>query len=243
MTRPRSTTRTLPEQIADELGAALVAGKLPSGQRLLEQELADRFAVSRGPIREALRLLERRGIVTLTPRRGAYVRELTMDAIADLFNVRNAISALAARQAAIAPVASYVEALKRRCAELDALAADPDADAGAFADVATRAVRAVVKASGNEQAIALMAQLAEHTVWRIIWEWPLDYATAERRRHQARALRGVLEAIEKGDADAADLRLRQALEESRDHAVRTLVTLRAQPVDASRLLRTAPRPD
>ena len=96
MTRLRSTTRTLPEQIADELGVALVAGRIPAGQRLLEQELAERFAVSRGPIREALRLLERRGIVTLTPRRGAYARELTMDAIADLFNVRNAISALAA---------------------------------------------------------------------------------------------------------------------------------------------------
>ena len=140
-------------------------------------------------------------------------------------------------------MASYVDALKRRCAELDALAADPDAGAGAFADVATRAVRAIVKASGNEQAIALMAQLAEHTVWRVIWEWPLDYTTAERRRHQARALRDVLDAIEAGDAAEADARLRLALEESRDHAIHALVALRGQPVGASRLLRTAPPPD
>ena len=239
--RGRRPARTLPEQIADELGTALIAGQYAVGQRLREQELADRYAVSRGPVREALRLLDRRGMVLLTPRRGAHVREQSLDAIADLFNVRMALSLLAARQAALRPIPSYLEALGRRVGEMEALAAQAVGEAQVFADVTTRAVRAVIKASGNVHAATLIAELSEQTVWRAIWTWPLDYASPERRLTQAGHFRRVLEALEAGDPDASEERLRLALEESRDIAVATLARLRGQVVDPVRLLRTAPQ--
>lgn len=235
----RASPRTIPEQIADELGTAIVAGKHATGERLLEQELADSFGVSRGPIREALRVLERRGLVHLMPRRGAYVKSVSLNAVADLFNVRLALAGYAARLMAARPVASYIETLQRRLAELDAMAADENADPLAFALSTTRAVRTIAKGSGNEQLAELMAHLADQSVWTLVWRHPLDYVTLKRRRSQARNMRLAAEAIEAGQPDLAEQRLRHALEESRDVALATLRKLRGEHIDPHKLARSS----
>jgi DNA-binding transcriptional regulator YhcF (GntR family) len=129
--------RTLPEQVAEELGAEIVAGRRKPGERLIELELAQCFGVSRGPIREAIRILERRRLVEFNPRRGAYVRPLSLRSVADLFDVRMALSLLAVRTMATRPVESYIDTFARRCAELDAMV--DDGDPIAFARVTTRA--------------------------------------------------------------------------------------------------------
>ena len=98
--------RTIPEQVAEELGAEIIAGRRKAGERLVELDLAQDFGVSRGPIREAIRILERRRLVELLPRRGAYVRPLSLKSIADLFNVRTALSTLAVRTMATSPIES-----------------------------------------------------------------------------------------------------------------------------------------
>src|SRR5689334_19911141 len=84
--------RTLPDQVAEELGAEIVAGRRKAGERLVELDLARDFGVSRGPIREAIRILERRRLVEVRPRRGAYIKPLSLKSVADLFNVRTALS-------------------------------------------------------------------------------------------------------------------------------------------------------
>ncbi len=63
----------------------------------MERDLAEEFAVSRVPVREALQTLEKEGFVQLLPRRGAVVRELTRTVVEDLFDVRQALEVLAAR--------------------------------------------------------------------------------------------------------------------------------------------------
>lgn len=183
-------------------------------------DLAQRFGVSRGPIREAIRILERRRLVELNPRRGAYVRPLSLKSVADLFNVRLALSLLAVRSAATAPIESYIETLSRRCAELDDLV---DAgDAIAFARVTTRAVRAIARGSGNELLVELHADLANQTVWATIWKTPLDYQTREIRRTAADLMRATLDAIRRRDVEAAEASFRRLLEEDRDRALASL---------------------
>ena len=66
-------TQSLPEQIAARLAERIVSGAYAPGQRILEQAVAEEFAVSRGPVREALRLLEKDGLVMILARRGAQV--------------------------------------------------------------------------------------------------------------------------------------------------------------------------
>lgn len=232
----RFSPRTIPEQLAGEIGTDIVAGRRKAGERLIEQDLARTFGVSRGPVREALRILERRRMVDLLPRRGAYVRSLSLKSIADLFNVRLALSLLAARTMAVAPVESYVETLARRCAELNDMI--ETGDPIAFARVTTRAVRTIAHGSGNELLLELSIDLAGQTVWETIWKMPLDYRTPEIRRDAARLMTETLDAIRRHDPEAAVRSLRRMLEDDRDRALATLTDLRSEASDLSAISST-----
>lgn len=87
-------------QLAAALEEDIVAGTLAPGSRLEEVALADRFGVSRTPIREALRLLSASGLIELRPRRGAVVASLSLDRLLDMFEVMAEMEATCARFAA-----------------------------------------------------------------------------------------------------------------------------------------------
>jgi len=78
----------------------ILARRIAPGERLVESELTSRFSVSRGSIREALRLLAAEGFLEHLPNRGAIVRRLTVQEIGELFQIRAELEALAARLAA-----------------------------------------------------------------------------------------------------------------------------------------------
>ena len=86
--------------LVDSLREDILAGRRGPGERLVECELTARFAVSRGPVREALRRLAAEGLIEHWPNRGALVRRLSERAIRELFQVRIELEALAARLAA-----------------------------------------------------------------------------------------------------------------------------------------------
>lgn len=83
--------------IVEQLRSAIVSGTLAPGSRLVEIDLAERFALSRGPIREALRKLESQGLVTLRPNRGAIVRSLDLEDVLEVYLLRAALGQLAIR--------------------------------------------------------------------------------------------------------------------------------------------------
>jgi len=230
--------RSIPEQIAEDIGSAIIAGRHAVGERLIETELASRFGVSRGPIREALRILERRRLVDLIPRRGAYVREVSLNSIADLFNTRLALTTSAARIMALVRPPTYMETLRRRGDELRRLAQDPATTPGAFAYVVTRAVRTIARGSGNELLNDVISDLANQTVWTTIWKSPLDYLTQASRRRTAQRMADVLDAIERGASEDAERLLRDLLEQDRDQAIRQLARMRGETCDPHRTLRT-----
>lgn len=234
--RGLASPRTFPEQIADELGAAIVNGQYADGVRLIEQDLAKSFGVSRGPIRDALRLLERRGLVEVLPRRGAYVRGLSLNAVADLFNVRIALAGLAARTMATNGAASYLETLRRRVEELESAASDPQADPINFARIATRAVAAIVKGSGNLQLLNIMTNLGDQTFWVSMWRNSLDFTTEERRSHMANWMREALNAIEAGRPQAAADAVHEATIGGRNAAMRWLAAMRDASFDPAKLV-------
>lgn len=93
-------TQLLPERIAASLREAIVAGELGPGTRLIEQEIARRFGVSRVPLREAFRVLAGEGLVTIHPNRGAMVSEVSDAELAELFGVRALLEGHAAAKLA-----------------------------------------------------------------------------------------------------------------------------------------------
>jgi len=232
----RFAPRTLPDQVAEELGAEIVAGRRKAGERLVELDLARDFGVSRGPVREAIRILERRRLVDIRPRRGAYIRPLSLKSVADLFNVRTALSMLAVRTMATSPVESYIDTLARRCDELKAMVAIDDPIA--FAHTTTRAVKTISRGSGNDLLVELLTDLANQTVWETIWKTPLDYQTRDIRSLSADLMASTLKAIRQRKPNAAATHLGQLLEGDRDRALATLSRIRGEAIDLSAISHT-----
>ena len=93
-------TQSLPEQIAARLSERIVSGAYTPGRRILEQAVAAEFAVSRGPVREALRLLEKEGLVIILARRGAQVTNPTIAEVNEIFDIRAMLNGLRDRMMA-----------------------------------------------------------------------------------------------------------------------------------------------
>lgn len=85
--------------VSDELVDAIISGELPPGAKLSEPELARRYDVSRGPLREAILRLEGMGLVTRQPNVGARVITLSVEDVRATFAVREALEGMAARLA------------------------------------------------------------------------------------------------------------------------------------------------
>ncbi|PSJ55989.1 GntR family transcriptional regulator [Kumtagia ephedrae] len=98
--RPSRLTVAIPESLAEMLEEEIVMGRLKSEERLTEEDVAERYGVSRSPVREALRLLERDGLVIREPRRGIWVAPMSQRDFDEVYTCRIALEGLVARQAA-----------------------------------------------------------------------------------------------------------------------------------------------
>lgn len=103
--------RTLSDKASSRLTQAIVTGELAQGQKLSEADLATRFGISRGPLREAIRQLEGMRLVTRVPHAGARVVMLDKPMLADLYRVREALEGMACRMAAQAMSQEEIDTL------------------------------------------------------------------------------------------------------------------------------------
>jgi DNA-binding GntR family transcriptional regulator len=85
------TRQTLTVQVYERLREAIIQQVLPPGHRLVQSKLADDLQVSLVPVREALKTLEAEGLVSIIPRRGAFVTEISLKDLADLYFARQLI--------------------------------------------------------------------------------------------------------------------------------------------------------
>lgn len=235
--RSRLSPRTIPEQIADHLGMAILHGDYRDGERIGEQEVADRYGVSRGPVREAIRMLERRGLLSFEPRRGAFAIGISLDLIADLFNTRAALLGLAGRCFARAAPKPGLEQLTEGLARLHAIAPTGKSDAAEFALAVGRAAAAIYDHCGNLILTRMLREQGETSLWDLIWrERPLDYFTSKRRASCLEHFAATERAVRAADEIGAEARLRSIVFESRDSVLATLVETRGGSVDRAKLL-------
>jgi DNA-binding GntR family transcriptional regulator len=120
--------RPLSEEAYDVLRAAILSGRLAPGARIVEADIARQMAISRSPVREAVRKLEREGMVEYKPRRGTVVVGLSRDDVADAYKLRAHLEAygaglatLNATEADLANLAALIERM-RECAASNDLA-------------------------------------------------------------------------------------------------------------------------
>ena len=88
--------RPLREIVYEELKRQILIGEITPGTRMMEVELAEDMGVSRTPVREAIRKLEKEGLVTIEPRKGAYASNISIKDMVDVLEVRQGLEAMAA---------------------------------------------------------------------------------------------------------------------------------------------------
>ncbi len=103
--------RPLREIVYEQLKRQILTGQITPGTRMMEVELAEEMGVSRTPVREAIRKLEKEGLVTIEPRRGAYASDISLKDMVDTMEVREHLEALAAFLAAGSMTAEQQEEL------------------------------------------------------------------------------------------------------------------------------------
>lgn len=245
--RPRKgatpSLKTLPERIADELGGQIANGIIEPGQRLREIEIAASYGVSRAPVREAIRVLARRGLVDFTPRRGAFAVELTVDTLIDTFNVMALLIGLAGRYFALMADEDMLARLATIVTSFEELAEDPDCDPMEFAFAAARVGAFINRNCGSEPVASLLHHQFNNSTWNTVWRnAPLDFLTPQRRRQAAALTRARLEAFRARDGGEADRISREMTYIARDHAVAAFSARRKATFDPRRLVSEAVTP-
>lgn len=204
--------RLLTDQLFDRLCQAILDGELAPGAKLSEPQLAQAHGVSRGPLREAIRRLEERKLVTRLPRQGVRVVEPSTTRIAELFAIREVLEGLAAREAAARATAEDILALRALLLQhrrmLEGEASDEYRQSTADADFHFR----IARIAGNRMLFDLLC-VEYYTLLRFF-----------RRRHRTvpgRARRALIEheriteAIADGDKELAELMMRRHIDAAR----------------------------
>lgn len=210
-------TLTVPEQIAAQVGDRILNGRMPPGERVGEQELADEFAVSRGPVREAIRILEREGLVTILPRRGAIVTTLSVEELQELLEIRSGLFAIVAEKLATAPSPELLEMLQAGVARLSKLAESPDGG-DAYAETTYRLLILCARQCGNRRLQRLLTTFSLQTLRYS----KLGLASQERRQRSAHLWAQATQALRVGDAARAIELTRLRIDESAAEAIRQL---------------------
>jgi DNA-binding GntR family transcriptional regulator len=153
----------LGDQIAVILAEAILEGKLKGGDRLIEVELQKHFGISRSPLREAFRNLEKKGLVTIIPRKGTFVKRITRRDIEENFPVRATLEGLAARETHKRISDKILSEMTRTLSRMENAAAGGDTRTYwkhhlLFHDH-------FINASGNEVLINILKTLRMHSLW------------------------------------------------------------------------------
>ncbi len=206
--------RTMPSQIADWIAAEIVAERFAPGQRLNEKELSERLGISRAPLREALRMLETRGMVTIAPQRGARVTLLSSEEMVHLFEIRAVLVGLAAREVARRWDARLEQSLGPCLEALEQSLSDPPAYAQASSTVTLQ----IARASGNPR----LAEMIQSFALQIGRYTRLGLSTQSRRDRSIGNWRAVFAAFRAGDEAVAESLQRLLATENRNAALRII---------------------
>lgn len=187
----------LRDVVFNTLRQAILTGELKPGERLMEIHLANKLGVSRTPIREAIRKLELEGLVTMIPRRGAEVAQITEKSMNDVLEVRRAMDALCAELACERITDGETEQLRQACVAFEAAVRTGDVKKIAQADVELHDI--IVQATGNRRLVQLINNLSEQ-MYRYRFEYIKDVSQHQRLIEEHRI---IYESILKKDRETA----------------------------------------
>jgi DNA-binding GntR family transcriptional regulator len=204
---------------------AILDGRLAPGDRLKENELAERLGISRTPVREALLVLQAEGLVEASPNRGATVRTYRAEDLEDMYGLRALLEGHAAHQAATRITGEQLARLRASCERFDALRTQDDVAGLTQENNAFHAT--ILEAAGSERLADMVRKVVElPLVYRsFIWYSP-DQKLISLHYH-----RQITAALEARDAERAELIMKEHVFEACDFLVSQL---RAHELSAER---------
>jgi GntR family transcriptional regulator of gluconate operon len=209
ITRPRK----LAEEASELLRAQILSGKLRGGTHLVEAKLASRLGLSRGPVREALKMLIADGLVREQPRRGAFVVSLSRNDVREIYDVRAAVEGRAAYLLARDRQSESLSRLSVAVDGLTAAAAAHDMRAMRREDLAFHAL--ICELSGNTRLLDIFNRYVP-LVQALLSYDQLVYLSPEASAHEHRS---IVDAIHGGDAVAAMREVVGHCERARDKLI------------------------
>jgi DNA-binding GntR family transcriptional regulator len=187
------------------LRGLIAAGALPPGAPLIELELSGRLGVSRPTLREALRLLQSEGLAEASRARGLAVRRLTRRDVADLYQIREALEALAARAAAQREREGHTRRDTWREQRRLWQQAAASGELVAFSEANRRLHALVLEASGNVH----LPQALDRTLIDLFAAQLRGFIAPPSVLQSARQHLRLIDAIAAGDAPAAEQAMRE----------------------------------
>jgi len=206
-------TRSLASVAQGELERMILVGELAPGAKLPEVALAERLGISRGPLREAFRMLEEAGLVRTEKNRGVFVRDLPVDEAVEIFDLRAAMEELVGRRLAGSISAAQLKEIR---AMVDAMErAVKAADARGYHLLNLQFHERLVEMAGNGKLTAIYRKLIkELSLFRrlnLADGWLLPVSAGEHR--------AIVKAIASGDAQAAGRAMAEHVMESKERTV------------------------
>jgi DNA-binding GntR family transcriptional regulator len=211
-------TWSLAEQIASQLAEMIIKGDYEPGSRVHETAVSSRFKVSRGPVREALRLLEKEGLITILPRRGAVVTNLSIEEVRDIFEIRAVLFGLAMKRAAERQDPALIEGLKTRVARTEQIARAGGDDPDPYLAAAQELNLFVIGQSGSGHLTSMVYSLFRQTLRYS----RLGLSAPQRRLQSAANWKQLLKAVIEGDQTTAEEFGKRLVDQSKVEAIKLL---------------------
>ena len=206
--------RPLREIVYEQLKRQILTGEITPGTRMMEVELADEMGVSRTPVREAIRKLEKEGLVIIEPRRGAYASDISVKDMVDTMEVREHLESLAAYLAAQTMTDEQREELERITNGYTQAIHNNNMEEMIHYDELFH--KGIVNASGNKTLIQISETVQELALrFRYLYYDDLSRYGSMPMEHKE-----ILEAIENNDPEAAKECAKNHVKRLKDFVIR-----------------------
>jgi len=215
--QPMMESRPIREIAYEVLKQAIISGEIPAGERIVETDYAERLHISRTPLREALRKLERDGLVEYVLRRGVVVRAFTIDDVEEIYTIRNTLEMLTLPAIIEKATDEQIADLKHRLQEMDRLMEKDDVDA--ISPLAREFHSAITAISGQYRILRVIEGQDE-----FIRRFSAMAIRQENRRSAAHEEHHQLvEMIEKRDLEGFTELMQKHIERSKEKCIAALV--------------------
>jgi DNA-binding GntR family transcriptional regulator len=197
---------TLPEKIRSSLEGAILQGKIKPGDRLIENELSHRLGISRGPIREAFRSMEKEGLIKMVPRKGAVVRSLSPEDLSETYEIISVLEGLAGRLFCERGTKGDLARLKKLYQEMEAQVKNNNLSK--YEELNRRFHDVFISGSRNKR----IKQICSTIQKQILWFQKVTLSSMGRPEISLKEHKRILDAFSKRDSGRAEHEVREHLD-------------------------------